>query len=226
MQLKKIQQYLQQYKSFLKSRDAYQNLYKWEALQHFQNNWDMDAPDLAGMYDRSLQCSQTKRLWKREAYYPKQMMLKFIDLEPDYIRLMFKDLFNEKKDIEGRIDRFIFYCDNVLQEFKEAHPRSIENNHHHDDNYQIISLYLGFRYPEQYTLYSYLNFRNLLEKLGSRDIPKINDVGRFFKIMRTLYKMMQKDEDIMRLHQRRLNPNRHYTGDCLLMVEEFCWMLR
>lgn len=226
MQLKKIQQHLQQYKYFLKSRDAYQNLYKWEALQHFQNHWDMDAPNLASMYDQSLQCSKTKRLWKREAYYPKQMMLKFIDLEPDYIRLMFKDLFNENKDIEGRIDRFIFYCDNVLQEFKEAHPRSIENNHHHDDNYQIISLYLGFRYPEQYTLYNYLGFRNLLEKLGSRDIPKVNDVGRFFKIMRTLYKMMQKDEDIMKLHQRRLNPNRHYTGDCLLMVEEFCWMLR
>lgn len=226
MQLKKIQEYIKQYKSFLRTRRAYDNLYKWEALNNFQKHWDMTTPNLAEMYDKSLHCSQTKRLWKREAYYPKQMMLKFIDMEPDYIKLMFKDLFNEDKDIEGRIDRFIFYCDNALLEFREANPRSIEANHHHDDNYQIISLYLAFHYPEQYTLYNYEGFKNLLIKLGSRDIPKVNDIGRFFKVMRTLYKMMQKDEELMQLHQRRLHPDKHYQGDSLLMVEEFYKTIR
>lgn len=226
MQLKKIQEYIQQYKSFLRTRRAYDNLYKWEALKNFQQHWDISAPNLAEMYNNSLHCSQTKRLWKREAYYPKQMMLKFMAMESDYIQLMFKDLFNEDKDIEGRIDRFIFYCDNALQEFKEANPRSIENNHHHDDNYQIISLYLGFRYPEQYTMYDYEGFKNLLIKLGSRDIPKVNDIGRFFKIMRTLYKMMQKDEELMQLHRRRLHPDKHYQGDSLLLVEEFYKTIR
>ena len=215
-----------QFKSYLKNRRAYHHLYKWEALNNFQNHWDLDAPDLAKMYDQSLQCSQTKRLWKREAYYPKQVMLQFIQLEPDYVRYAFQDLFNENKDIEGRLDRFIYYCDELLKIFKETYPKSIENNHYHADNYQIVSLYLAFRYPEQYSLYQFLGFKNLLEKLGSRDVPKINDVGRFFKVMRTLYKMMEREGELLELHRQRLHPDKHFQDKSLLLVEEFYLELR
>ena len=86
------------------------------------------------------------------------MILKFIQTSEDYVRYSFKDLFNENKDIEGRVDRFVFYCDQLLKEYKDSKPQSIENAHYHDDNYEMISIYLAFHFPNIYTPYNFNNF--------------------------------------------------------------------
>jgi len=222
MQLKRIQHYLAEYRRYLQRPAARrQRLHIWESQRLFQDNWDADAEDWAAMYDASLQNSATKRLWKREAYEPKRMMLAFIRMQPDFVRHMFFDLFNEDKSLEGRAGRFVYYCDMLLQEYKDKHPRSIDNNHYHDDDYQMVSLYLAFRYPEHYTYYDAAAFRSLLEKLGSTDLPAANDIERFAKVMRTLYKMMQQEEGLLELHQKRLDPRQHYQGESLLLVYDF-----
>ena len=220
MQLKKVNHYFEAYKGFLKSAKALDRLYIWESQKIFQENWDLEATNFADMYDLSLQNSQTRRLWKRENYEPKHIMSLFIDLQLDYVLYMFKDLFKEEKSIEGRVDRFVFYCDQLLQDYKQSHPRSIENNHYHDDNYQMISLYLAFRFPDQYTYFDAEGFKILLQKLGSTDIPKTNDFGRFCKVVRTLNKLMAKDAEILELHQKRLLPN-HYQEESLLLIYDF-----
>lgn len=225
MQLKKVKHYIEQFPKYLRSRNADANLYKWESLATFQKNWDLSVENLAQMYDQSLQNSQHSRLWKRSAYFPKQIMLEFIAMESDYVRHAFTDLFDEQKEVEGRIDRFIFYCDQFLEQFKEINPLSIENNHYHNDNYQIVSLYLGFRYPEQYTLYNQEMFQQLLTKLGSLDVPKINDINRFFKVMRTLQKMLVSNEEIVKLNQQRLQDPRLYKGETLLLAHDFMWAI-
>lgn len=35
------------------------------------------------------------------------------------VRRAFQDLFNEEKDVAARADRFVFYCDDLLQTYKE-----------------------------------------------------------------------------------------------------------
>ena len=222
MQLKRIQHYLQQYRKYLQTPSAQgQGLYIWESQRIFQENWDMDAEDWPAMYDSALQNSKTKRLWKREAYEPKRMMLELARMQPDFVRHMFFDLFNEEKSLEGRVGRFVYYCDMLLQEYKDQHPRSIDNNHYHDDDYQMVFLYLAFRYPARYTFYAPAGFRLLLQKLGSPDIPQANDMERFAKVMHTLYKFMQKEEGLLELHRRRLVEGLHYTGESLLVLYDF-----
>lgn len=223
MNLQKIQNYITEFKRHLKSQRSTDVLYKWESLHNFQQHWDLASEDLKGMYDQSLQNSQTVRLWKGSQYFPKQMMLLFCELQPEYVQFAFKDLFNEEKDIDGRMDRFIFYCDELLQAYKEKYPLKIENNHYH--HYQIISLYLTFNYPEQYTFYDFEIFRRTMINLGSRDIPQLNDVTRFFKISRTLGKFLAKDPEIWNLHQARLHPTKHYQAPSLLLVNEFCELI-
>ncbi len=221
MQLKRIQYYLTAYRDFLQSPVATERLYTWESQQIFQNNWSLEEPDFGEMYDRSLENTQTRRLWKRENYEPKRVMLEFIALEPEMVRQAFQDLFNEEKDVEARADRFVFYCDELLRAYKEKFPRSVENNHYHDDHYAMISLYLAFRYPDKYTLYNHDAFRKLLQQLGSADIPRAADFGRFCKVIRTLYNFIQKEPELLATHQKRLNSRRHYTGESLLVVWDF-----
>lgn len=221
MQLKRIQALLADYKAFLQQRTANERLYVWESQRIFQKHWDVEALDFGAMYDRCLENTQTRRLWNRENYEPKRVMQQFIELSSDMVRHAFYDLFDESKEIEGRVGRFVFYCDELLRAYKEERPHSIENNHYHDDYYQMISLYLAFRYPAQYTLYDGAAFRQLLQKLGSTNMPVADDFERFCKVMRTLYGFMQKDESLLDLHRKRLNPKLHYTEESLLIVWDF-----
>lgn len=209
------------YKEFLGTSKAEKFLHIWESQKIFQDNWDISAPEIGNMYELSLQNSQTKRLWKREAYEPKRMMLAFMEMQADFVGYMFKDLFNEDKSIGGRVDRFVFHCDELLQEYKQQYPRSIDNNHYHGDRYQMLSLYLAFRFPDIYTYYDGVAFWKVLGRWGTANLPAADDFERFCKISRTIYTLLAKDEDLLKRHQERLIEGKHYQEKSLLVVYDF-----
>ena len=219
MQLKKIQEYIEKYKRFLRSSKSHEYIYLWETQQYWQDNFDSISEDWSAMYEDSLQSNHTRRLWKTTAYRPKEVMLKLIKMRDDFVKQAFRDLLNEDKEILGRIDRFIFYCDQLLMEYKKTNPNSIENNHYQD--YPILSLYLAFQYPAQYNYYNFQLFCDSLQKLGAMKIPASDDIVRYFKTSRTLYQFLLKDEEVLELHQNRLSEDEHYTETSLLMVYEF-----
>lgn len=222
MQLKRLTELLEQFKSSLQTRQDGDTLLLWETQQLFQKNWDTEAPDLAGMFRQSLENSISRRYWSRELYAPKEMMLEFIALDTEMVRIMFRDLFNENKEVDGRMDRFVFYCNEMLQAYKEKHQRPPHNRHYHDDNYAMVSLYLTFRFPDRYAPYDHEAFVHLLRLLHSPDIPVVNAPARWYKVARTLLNLMKKDSDLMEFHTRRLEPGRHFEQESLLLAYEFC----
>lgn len=224
MNLKKLQSAIEDYQRFLEKNPSHDPYWKWESQRIFQDNWNIEAPSFSEMFERSLQNSKTRRLWKRENYAPKEMMLKFINMNEEYSRFIFQDLFNEEKEIEGRADRFIFYCDELLREYKSVKRHSIER-HYHDENYEMISLYLAFRFPSNYTLYNFEKFKKFMSAIGSLDVPKVNDIGRFFKVMRTIFKFLEKNETVIKIHAGRLDERRHFMGGTLLVAEDFMGFL-
>ncbi|MEO0339444.1 MAG: hypothetical protein AAF242_09525 [Bacteroidota bacterium] len=225
MQVKKIKAYMDGYREFLQNEDLVdKRMYIWESQKIFQENWDLEARDLQKMFNQSLQNSKTRRLWSRESYAPKVMMRHFAGLQPDFFRQMFLDLFNEEKSAEGRIGRFVFYCHEMLNAYLEKTPKSRERQHYHDDGYQMISIYLTFKYPMQYIPYRLDIFQNVLQKIGALDPPLTHDTERYFKVAQTLYKMLLKEEDIMEMHQARLLPM-HYQEETLLLAYDFMYSI-
>lgn len=222
MQVKKIEAYFRAYEQFLKGPNALNRLYIWESQRIFQENWNLEAMDLQSMYDGALQNSQTRRLWNRQGYAPKDMMLRFAHLQADYFRQMFQELFDESKSEDGRIGRFVFYCDQLFESFLETQPKTKIQGHHHDDGYEIISLYLCFKYPTNYLPYHFDLFQTVLQKIGAVDPPLAHDTPRYFKVARTLNKLMQRQPAILDLHQKRLNPALHYMDESLLLIYDFC----
>lgn len=219
MQLKKIQELVQKYKSYLKSKESDTYLFWWESQAIFQQNWDvLTDGSFLDMYDNSLQNSHTKRLWKRESFYPKQIMSSFIEMETDFVKQIFKDLFNENMATDARVDRFIYYCDDLLTMYKKANPRSVENNHYHE--HEMCFLYLAFRYPETYGFYNFERFQKCMQFLGVANIPQTYDVERFCKVCKTLMTFIKKDEQILHLHQSRLKEGKHYMEESMLLVSE------
>ena len=220
MQLDLFRDYQARFGRYLATPAAERSLYAYEAQRNFQQHWDLTAENFAEMYDRSLQNTRSRRLWRAENYHPKDMAMKFLAEQPDYARHAFNDLFNDEKNLDGRCGRFVFYMDELLKMHREARPRSIQNNHYHDD-YRMVFLYLAFRYPERYTLYHFGDFKTMLEKLRARTPPRTHDPERFAKVMRTCYKLLSRDEQLMTAHRRRLNPETDYTEESLLICREF-----
>lgn len=221
MQVKKINHYRAGFKDFLQSPQADANLYIWESQRKWQENWDPECLDMAAMLDRCLQNSTTRRLWNREAYAPKEMLLIFARRDPHLIREIFRELFNEERGLEGRMSRFVFFFDQLLDAYREEHPGKKINSHYHDDGYEIISVYLSFQYPESYIPYSLELFQDIMHKIGATNPPMTHDTERYFKVARTLEVLIKKDEELLARHEQRLDPQRHYLGESRLLVYDF-----
>jgi hypothetical protein len=222
MQLSKIAGLLEAFSAYLATSDAQDWLFLWETQARFQQRWHPDSPDFGDMYRQALDNSVTRRLWNAEHYFPKKMMEEFIRIDADFVRNMFQDLLSESKQIEGRLGRFVYHCDQLLEVYIDQYKKAPYSSHYHDDQYFMVSLYLSMRYPEIYAPYPHDTFVALLKTVGSTDIPKVQDPIRYFKVAKTLYQMMKKDERLMALHKDRLNPAIHYQGESLMLIYECC----
>lgn len=221
MLLNKIQSGIQAYNNWLATVKHHPYVYKWESVQHFQLHWNTDTPDPAAMFDQSFFNSETRRMWQRENWEPKRVMSQFWKFDALTVKMMFDDLFNETRPVDGRIGRFLFGCDALLQDYKKAKPLTVENNHYHGD-YQMIALYLAFRYPESYAPYDFPVFQKAMEFLGAREVPQQNDLPRYFKVLNTLMTFLEKDPHVKKNLEKHLASARYFQGKAMLLAEDFC----
>ena len=192
----------------------------YETQFNFQKNWDISNPDLLNTYKNSLHNSQSRRFWQREKFNPKEAMQVFIEFDQEFVRLMFKDLFNESKDVAGRIDRFIFYCDELLSRIKSNTEINI-NNHNHD--IPFIYFYLAIRYPQEYAVYDINNFKNTLNILKAANIPEVADPQRYYKTSLILNRFIKEETALNKLIKKHLNNPSYFTPDSLIPVSYFCY---
>lgn len=86
--------------------------YKWEAVKHFQDNWDIDAPDFAGMFKESVK--ETYNLINNRIVQPTNGIIKLAE-KPELtetVRQMFRDLLaDDKGDIDKRQDKIYAFLD-------------------------------------------------------------------------------------------------------------------
>ena len=68
-------------------------LYKWEAIKHFQDNWDPDAVDIHKMLEDAL--SASSNLLTGAKYFPKGMLLGFAEMNPRKTLEALNNLFDE-----------------------------------------------------------------------------------------------------------------------------------
>jgi hypothetical protein len=172
------------------------------------------------MYEKSLRSKVSGNLWANPHWFPKAVMLKFIDHDKETVRKMFTELFNEEDDIDQRIERFVFHCDNLASELYALDAQT--KNHFHDGQ-RIVSLYLAFRFPDQYAIYKYTEFKTFMELVKARDIPGTGEYKRFFKVVKTLYSILARDESLIKLHNSLLTDD-CYKGNTLMLAQDFIFL--
>ena len=133
--------------------------YKWKAIKCFQDNWNIEADDFTAMLDKSL--SATANLLMSMHFYPRGMIVEFSKHDPEAVRHMFRQLFDESIDLEERLIAFMEASENIRIKYGE----DVWGMHYQSAN--AISTYLWLKYPDKYYIYKYGEVKAVAKALGS-----------------------------------------------------------
>lgn len=141
--------------------------YKWQAIKTFQDNWNIDADNFKLMFEKAT--SRAENLLVSQNYFPKAMILKCSDVQQERIRQMFKNLYDESKELKNRIENFKLQAEEIRTEHNKIKTHkwgSIYQDEH------AISVYLWLKYPDKYYIYKLKENKAIAEKLGKTDLFK------------------------------------------------------
>lgn len=99
----KIKEIIDLYKADFPRIDS-EERYKWIAVKHFQDNWDVDAPDFADMLGRAF--AKRINLLDVGVVRPLEVMSFFAKREPETVRRLYRTLFDESLPLDSRISDF------------------------------------------------------------------------------------------------------------------------
>ena len=196
-----LQTALDDYKRDFVDKTWPEEKYKWQAVKHFQDNWELDAEDFPAMLKRSLE--KTGNLLASAGSFPRFMIERFSRSDPERVRAMFAALFDESADLHERMEAF----KNASDSFLESDGSRM---HFQDEN--TISTYLWLRYPDKYYIYKWSECRAVSNKLALgyrfKKGDYANNVRDHFTMYGAICTAAQADPELRNLLDSQL------AGDC------------
>ena len=220
MQVPKIRKSVAKFKNWMTTDEASEYLPIWETQKNWQTHFNVEAKDLAAVYDAALDSKTNRRHYRRGGYDPKRSMLAIMEWQPEFVRDAFRDLFSEDRDLEGRVQRFVFYVNELFNRYRDAKPKAREPTHYHDDDYNMVSIYLMGQYPDIYAPYSTPMLQQLCQAFGAKEVPLAADFPRYTKLLKTLRHFLTEDEELMATYRSQLRPV-DYEGESALLMYWF-----
>ena len=150
-----LEKYLKAYKENFQYVNR-NEIYKWQVVKVFQDNWNINAVDFPGMLEASL--TETDNLLTSTNYYPKRMVVFNARSSPEEVRVLFSELFDEEKDLTIRLNIF-------SEKFEKLNKKNHSDKPKDYQDHRAMMVYLTLRYPERYFLYKYGMFAKFCEKL-------------------------------------------------------------
>lgn len=156
-------------------------VYKWEALQCFQEHWDIDAIDFAVMLTASL--AKADNLLTGAMYYPASMIKELAAAYPDEVRTMFSALLDDSGELHARMEAFSQSAGELVKKLHTADIVQGKTINHHQ-NARAMSVYLFFAHPDGYYPYKAGVYAKLASMLGC-DVPgnKYDKVTAYFGLL-------------------------------------------
>lgn len=193
-----LQTFLSHYKaSFPEHRLGTDNeIYKWQAVKCFQDNWDIDAPNFPAMLKSAL--AKTYNLLSSAQFFPKRMIESFADAQPEVVRGLFRALYDEAVDVQKRVKAF----EDGTAKLLEAYP-TLKMTY---QNPNSISTYLWLRYPDKYYIYKYSVIKDNAQKLCGIDLPtgKLDRMVFGFALYDAICGEIAKDAELVAMSKNSL----------------------
>ena len=193
--------------------------YKWIAINYFQEHFNPDAEDFRAMLTLALK--KEVNLLSGPHYSAKAGILKLAEYEPEFVRTMFKDLFDENVPVIQRIKAF-------RQSAVECNERHNPESSGADQSYRAITTYLFFMYPFKYSMYMPSKFSKVAEFLEYEIFSDYGAIGRveeYFDMTEQIYDYIKTDSELVNLNRSRLNVNCYQDPVNHVLAEDLNWFI-
>lgn len=189
-----FQDILSQYKKDFPGQWWTDEKYKWEMVQWFQQYWDIEAEDFAAMLTKAMK--KTDNLLASRGRFPLQMLQKIIEVEPEKVRDLFLNLYDESKDYAERVEEFKIKINELFVDCINNGQLAVNHQNystHQDEN--SISVYLWLRYPGRYYIYKFSEAKCLEETLHGSYLIKM---GAFVENLRGNHSLCNEISEVLR----------------------------
>lgn len=212
----KFHEALADYKRDFVKKQWPQEKYKWEAVKCFQDNWDEGVPDFADMLKRSL--AKTYNLLASKNNFPALMIMAFAKKEPETLRTMFHNLYDETKDVVERIKAFKGEANALKRKYLDEKKSSYQKEN-------PISAYLWLRYPDKYYIYKFEEVKRAAAKLGSdarfKDGEYGNNLRNFYAFYDELCAKLKEDHELRDMLASQLTDSCYKDQELKTLTTDF-----
>lgn len=216
MNIQKLRDIIKQYKRHFKYIHQ-EEIYKWRAVKCFQDNWNIAADNFPEMLEASF--ALTKNLLDSGLYYPKRMLLKNAEANPEFVRQLFMILYDEEQDLITRITSF----KNSIREHSRRTFPTLKNDY---QDLRAISVYLCLRYPDRYYFFKYELLKKIVFLVDYPYQPSRGDfenILQYLTLCNILKEEILKDNELLELHKTRLTEKDFFDSSFNILTQDIIY---
>lgn len=192
------QDIVNKYKTFISETQNSGEQYKWIAINHFRQYWDIDAGDFGQMLFEAFR--KRENLLFQNSWGFLRMAVKH---SPEIVRTMFRKLYNEDIELKERINYFQKTARELIPVLKKDLGKK-QLNHQQDE--RTLSVYLGFRYPEKYCIFKDDYYQALCKFIDEQPQTAGNKLIHFLSLTEEFRKDFVLSDDGLLNSHKELNP--------------------
>ena len=184
----------------INDKDHFENM-KWEAIYHYKNNFDINAPDFYEMFKYAM--SKSDIIINNGTVQPVNGILKLISHEEDTMRNLFAMLYEEDGgDIskrQDRIERFVDEANKLLDKYERGKWKFKQD-------FRSVLAYLVFYKPEENYLYKssqcqpFFRYLEYGEEIGYGQYFKLS---RYYNMCNEVREVLSQHPELMKTHAKR-----------------------
>lgn len=219
--IEKFNKVLESYKKDFPSLIWIEEKFKWEAIKHFQNNWDINCDNFSTMLKKSL--DKCGKLLFSMHNFSAGMIINFAKLAENETKSMFIHLYDESIPLHKRIAAFQSNSEKLRKEFDDG--TFIEDY----QSTNAISIYLWLRYPDKYYIYKNPISKKVAKKLGYEfeveNISNSNALISSYKLYDSIHDLLIKDKEIKRLLYSLITDECYNDSNLITMTVDFAYYI-
>jgi hypothetical protein len=166
----------------------------------------------------ALSLSETRNLMDSGNYFPLRMILEITGEQPQIVRGLFLDLFDEEVDLQERIAAF-------QEKITELTQRLFPGKNDYQDD-RAVMVYLSLRFPEIYFFYKFTMFKEFCEKVDTGFTPSKGQktkVTQYLEMCQMIRDEIKLNNSLLKLHKERIHETEYFDVESNILTQDFVY---
>ncbi len=199
--------------------------FKWQNIRIFQENWDIEDADFAGMMGRALPGGKIRNLLDSGAFYaPLTNIRKMAQLEPARVQALFQNLLTDDYDFDTDRSRFraklAEFESGASELYRELHLPGTSS--HVDD--QAALFFLTCKYPDRFCFYKPADFEKAYALAGlnflTANSSKFDKLCMYLILWHCIRYEIDRDPELEAMAQTLVNEEEYADPSFTMLAQE------